>query len=130
MPMHRAFGSAAAFAVAALLAMPAHAAGSTALPTIDEASTFGRCVTAELAADNGTLVPEKAAVRIVLTCTGASHCPDGSCRSIDIDLAARDVESWVLALRENTETREDCAKQVASGQPAVGVCQVVNHIQP
>lgn len=125
--MRRSIGLAAGFVVAAILAVPAHAAGNGALlPPIDGASAFGRCVTAELAKDDGALAPDKAAVRIVLTCTGASHCPDAACRSIDIELAAKDLENWVLAVRENTETREDCAKQVASGETAAGICQVVN----
>lgn len=122
-------GLAGALAVAAMVTAPSYAAGGlTLLPPIDGASTFGRCLTAELAHDDGALAPDRAAMRIVLTCTGASHCPDGSCRSIDIEVAAKDLESWVLALRENSETREDCAKQAAAGQPSTGICQVVNQL--
>lgn len=120
---------AATFLVAALLATPARAAdGSTLLPPIDD-SSYGRCLIAELATDDGTLVPHKAAMRIVLTCTGASRCPDASCRTIDIEAAAKSVETWVLAVRENTQTREDCAKAAVSGQPASGICLVVNQLR-
>jgi hypothetical protein len=114
--------------IAASFASPVLSAGGSASPSPMKDNSYRQCLTEELAKDDGVLSPHKAAVRILLTCTGAPHCHDDICRNVDIDKAATNLESLVLAIRESGGMPEDCARKLAAGQPATGICQVVNQL--